>query len=78
MASGARGAWGEAPAASRRSMWVRIFSMMAGSSMQAMTCRDALIQRSAWMRGSDDPHRPAAKLTGLDIDPEHPIEALCQ
>ena len=29
------------------------------------------------MRGSDDPHRPAAVLAGLDVDPEHAFEALC-
>jgi len=38
--------------------------------MQAMTCRDALIPRSAWMRESGDPHGSATVLASLDIDPE--------
>ena len=39
-----------APPAALLSRWVRIFAITTGSSMQAMTCMDALMSREAGCR----------------------------
>jgi hypothetical protein len=39
--------------------------------------QDALIPRSAWMRESGDAQAAAALLARLDVNAEHPPDALC-
>ena len=45
------------------------------SHLRIQVCED-LIDDVGILDAGDDPHRPAAGRAGLDVDPEHPLEAL--
>jgi hypothetical protein len=45
------------------------------SRLRIQVCED-LLDDVGILDAGDDPHRPTAGRKGLDIDPEHPLEAL--